>query len=182
MCSGNAVGADSRWVWAVRILTLAFAVLATSQVVGGIIRRNVIGGLFPAYVTSAALLLLAYGVILGLLSTDKRVKLGLGLATSLAAARFLFVIPFVWPQLYANITGLFGVPTYIVALGPGARYLKPIAALDLALAVTATMAYRTMERKSGDWRVLLWGIVIAVLYIAGVRLLVGTMMSHFLHH
>jgi hypothetical protein len=182
MRSGNAVGADSRWVWAVRIVTLGFAVLAAAHLVGGIIRRNVIGTLFLAYVTGGALSLLAYGAISGLLSTDKRRKPGLVLAASLGAAGFLSTIPFVWPQLYASITGLFGVPVYSVAVGPGARYLKPTAVLHLALTVTATMAYRTMEWRSADWRNILWGIVVAVLYIAGVRLLVGTMMSHFILH
>ena len=70
----------------------------------------------------------------------------------------------------------------MVVGGPGVRYLKPIAALSLALTGTATIAYRTMERRSGDWRVLLWGIVTVVLYAAGVRVLVGTMASHFLLH
>ncbi len=182
MWSGINVGADSRWMWAVRILTLGLAALATAHLVGGIIRRNVIGPLFWASVTGVALSLLAYGAILELLSTDKHMKLGLVLAASLGAARFLSTIPYIWPQLYANITSLFGVGVYSFVGGPGARYLKPIAVLNLALTVTATMAYRTMERRSGDWRVLLWGIVIVVLYAAGVQVLVRTMTSHFLLH
>jgi hypothetical protein len=182
MRNGNAVGADSRWVWAVRTVALGFAVLATARLIGGIIRRNLIGTLFPVYVTGGALSLLAYGAILGLLSTGKRMKLGLALAASLGAAGFLFTIPDAWPQLYASITGLFGVPVYTAAGGPGARYLKPTSVLNLALAVTAIKAYRTTEWRSGDWRNILWGIVIAVIYIAGVRLLVGTMMSHLLLH
>ncbi len=182
MGSGNALGADSRWVWALRSLAFGFAVLAAVQVVGGIIRRDALGALFLGHVTGAALSLVAYGAISALLSTDKCMKLGLVLAGSLGATSFLSAIPYIWPQLYASITGLFGVRVYAVALGPGARYLKPIAVLHLALVVTAAMAYLTMERKPADWRLLLWGIVIAVLYIAGVRLLVGEMMSHFPLH
>ena len=182
MWSGDIVGAASRWIWAVRILVLGFAALATVHLIGGITRRNAVGPLFWASVIGVALSLLAYGAILGLLSTEKRLKLGLVLAGGLGAARFLFTIPYIWPQLYAHITGLFGVRVYASAVGPGARYLKPIAVLSLALAVTATMAYRTMERRSSDWRVLLLGVVIVVFYVAGVRLLVATMTSHLLLH
>ncbi|HEX2712965.1 MAG TPA: hypothetical protein VHM88_12265 [Candidatus Acidoferrales bacterium] len=146
-----------------------------ARLVSGIIRKDVIGALFPAYVAGGAVSLLAYGAILGLLSTGKRMKLGLVLAASLGAASFLSALPFVWPQLYASITGLFRVRVYSNAVGPGASYLKPTDVLHLTLTVTAIMAYRTMECRSTDWRSILWGIVIAVLYIASVRLLVGTM-------
>ena len=180
MWSGINVGADSRWIWAVRILALGFAALATAHLIGGIIHRNVIGPLFWASATGVALSLLAYGAILELLSTDKHMKLGLVLSASWGAARFLSTVPYIWPQLYANITARFGVRVYALAVGPGTRYLKPIAVLSLALTVTATMAYRTMERRSDDWRVLLWGIVIVVLYAAGVQVLVRAITSHFL--
>lgn len=175
MSSGINVGADSRWIWAVRMLVLGFAALATAHLIRGIIHRNVIGPLFWASATGVALSLLACGAILELLSTDKHMKLGLVLAASWGAAKFLSTVPYIWPQLY-------GVRVYSVVGGPGARYLKPIAVLSLALTVTAIMAYRTMERRSGDWRVLLWGIAIVVLYTAGAQVLVRTMTSHFLLH
>lgn len=175
MWSGINVGADSRWIWAVRMLVLGFAALATAHLIGGIIHRNVIGPLFWASATGVALSLLAYGAILELLSTDKHMKLGLVLAASWGAGKFLSTVPYIWPQLY-------GVRVYSVVGGPGAPYLKPIAVLSLALTVTAIMAYRTMDRRSGEWRVLLWGIGIVVLYTAGVQVLVRTMTSHFLLH
>jgi hypothetical protein len=58
MWSGINVGADSRWMWAVRIQTLGLAALAAAHLIGGIIRRNVIGPLFWASVTGVALSLL----------------------------------------------------------------------------------------------------------------------------
>ena len=66
-----------------------------AHLIGGIIRRNAIGVLFPASVTAIGLLLSAYSAILGLLSTDRRLKLGLALAASLGAAKFLCTIPFI---------------------------------------------------------------------------------------
>lgn len=92
MSSGINVGADSRWIWAIRMLVLGFAALATAHLIRGIIHRNVIGPLFWASATGVALSLLACGAILELLSTDKHMKLGLVLAASWG--RQSFCLPF----------------------------------------------------------------------------------------
>ena len=173
------------WLWSVRILALASALLVAIYLITRFFHRGEVGSLFRASVAAGILTLTPNLAILWLLATSRNKKWGLALAIGWGAVEFGLALWGYSRPLRLAIISHFGGPRIFYQEGVAVWWLRhpmllrlqrlgPL--LQLALAATAIRTYYTIQRAPTDRRILVSGFAAAVMYWGVTRGILAAML------